>query len=82
MESLYLLIPLTLLILVIIVAVLFWAIRNGQFDDMEGPAHSILMDDDTDRELQQQAVSKKLDIGQNSSDEHRVISDQDKLTKS
>lgn len=23
-----------------------WAIRSGQFDDMEGPAQRILMDDD------------------------------------
>jgi cbb3-type cytochrome oxidase maturation protein len=23
-----------------------WAIRSGQYDDMEGPAHRILMDDD------------------------------------
>ena len=26
--------------------VLWWAARSGQFDDMEGPAHAILMDDD------------------------------------
>jgi cbb3-type cytochrome oxidase maturation protein len=25
---------------------IFWAIRSGQFDDMEGPAQRILMDDD------------------------------------
>jgi cbb3-type cytochrome oxidase maturation protein len=25
---------------------IFWAIRNGQFDDMEGPAQRILMDED------------------------------------
>lgn len=25
---------------------IFWAIRNGQFEDMEGPAQRILMDDD------------------------------------
>ena len=25
---------------------MFWAIRNGQFDDMEGPAVRILMDED------------------------------------
>ncbi|MDR2220752.1 MAG: cbb3-type cytochrome oxidase assembly protein CcoS [Methylobacillus sp.] len=24
----------------------FWAIRSGQFDDLEGPAQRILMDDD------------------------------------
>ena len=25
---------------------IFWAIRSGQFEDMEGPAQRILMDDD------------------------------------
>ncbi len=27
-------------------AVFWWALRRGQFDDLEGPAHRILMDDD------------------------------------
>lgn len=46
MEVIYLLIPIALLLVAVIVAVFFWAIRSGQFDDMEGPAHRILMDDD------------------------------------
>ena len=28
------------------VRVFFWVVRNGQFEDMEGPAYRILMDDD------------------------------------
>jgi nitrogen fixation-related uncharacterized protein len=24
----------------------FWSVKNGQYDDLEGPAHRILMDDD------------------------------------
>jgi cbb3-type cytochrome oxidase maturation protein len=28
------------------VAAFFWAVRNGQFDDLESPAWRILMDDD------------------------------------
>ncbi|WP_338072771.1 cbb3-type cytochrome oxidase assembly protein CcoS [Vreelandella utahensis] len=28
---------------------LIWAVRNDQFDDLEGPAHQILFDDDEDR---------------------------------
>lgn len=46
MESLYLLIPLSILILAGIVWILMWAVRSGQFDDLEGPAHRILQDDD------------------------------------
>lgn len=46
MEVLYLLIPLSLVLVGVIIWIFLWAIRSGQFDDMEGPAHRILMDDD------------------------------------
>jgi len=46
MEIIYLLIPVALLIVVIVAVLFFWSIRSGQFDDLEGPAHRILMDDD------------------------------------
>ncbi len=46
MEILYLLIPLGVLVMIIALFGLIWAIRSGQFDDMEGPAHRIIMDDD------------------------------------
>lgn len=46
MEILYLLIPLAVIFLVIAVGFFLWTIRSGQYDDMEGPAYRILMDDD------------------------------------
>jgi cbb3-type cytochrome oxidase maturation protein len=46
MDILYLLIPLSVLIVLLIGAIFFWAVGSGQFDDLEGPAHRILMDDD------------------------------------
>ncbi|MCD8521375.1 MAG: cbb3-type cytochrome oxidase assembly protein CcoS [Saccharospirillaceae bacterium] len=46
MDLLYALVPLSLLLLGIAIAVFFWAVRNGQFDDMDSPAHRILFDDD------------------------------------
>ena len=46
MDILILLIPLSLILVGVIAWVLLWAGRNGQFDDLEGPAHSVLMDDD------------------------------------
>ena len=46
MEVLYLLIPVSLVFVGLIAWVFLWAVRSGQFDDMEGPAHQILMDDD------------------------------------
>ncbi len=46
MNIIYLLIPLSLILVALIVWVFMWAIRSGQFDDLEGPAHQILMDRD------------------------------------
>lgn len=49
MNVLYLLIPVSLILLVVAVAVFFWAVRNGQFDDLDTPAYRILMDTDERR---------------------------------
>lgn len=46
MEILYILIPISLIFVVVIAAGLLWAVKSDQFEDMEGPAHRILMDDD------------------------------------
>lgn len=40
------LLGLTVVFLIIIGLGIFWAIKSGQFDDLEGPAQRILMDDD------------------------------------
>lgn len=46
MEILYLLIPLSVVLVFLIGGVFWWAARSGQFDDLEGPAYRILMDDE------------------------------------
>lgn len=48
MDILYLLIPLSLVLVFLIGGVFWWALRSGQFDDLEGPAYRILMDDEDD----------------------------------
>ena len=46
MEIIYLLLPLALVLVALIVWLFLWAVKSDQFEDMEGPAHRILMDDD------------------------------------
>lgn len=46
METLYLLIPLSVVLVFLIGIAFWWSVRSGQFDDMEGPAYRMLMDDD------------------------------------
>ncbi|MDR0777783.1 MAG: cbb3-type cytochrome oxidase assembly protein CcoS [Azonexus sp.] len=47
MESVYLLIPISVLLVFGIAGAFWWSVRSGQFDDLEGPAFRVLMDDDT-----------------------------------
>jgi cbb3-type cytochrome oxidase maturation protein len=47
LNILFLLIPLGLVLLALGVAAFFWATRSGQFDDLESPAWSVVMDDDS-----------------------------------
>ena len=46
MDIIYVLIPLSILLISIAVLVFFWAVKGGQFDDLDSPAHRILFDDD------------------------------------
>ncbi|HID83019.1 MAG TPA: cbb3-type cytochrome oxidase assembly protein CcoS [Chromatiales bacterium] len=46
MEILYLLVPLAVLFVFIAVAAFIFSVRSGQYEDLEGPGHRILMDDD------------------------------------
>ena len=46
MESVYLLIPVSVILVFLIAGVFWWSVRSGQFDDLEGPGFRVLMDDD------------------------------------
>lgn len=46
MDSLFLLLPVSLLLVLFIGVALWWAIFSGQFDDTQDAATSILEDDD------------------------------------
>ncbi len=50
MEVIYGLLPGMLLLGLVGVAVFFWAVRSGQYDDMDGAANRVLMDDDDEEE--------------------------------
>jgi len=46
-DILYLLIPISIIFVVIIALVFVWSVKSGQYEDMEGPAYKILMDNDS-----------------------------------
>jgi len=46
MSMLYVLIPLAVVLLAFAIWALLWAIKNGQFDDLESHGWSVVLDDD------------------------------------
>jgi cbb3-type cytochrome oxidase maturation protein len=46
MTILFALIPLAVLLLAVAIWAFFWAVRTGQFDDLDSPPLTILLDDD------------------------------------
>lgn len=50
MDLLYAIVPFSMILLTLAIIGFFWAIRSGQFDDMDSPAHRILFDDDDEPE--------------------------------
>lgn len=61
MESVYLLIPISVILVFVIAWIFWWSVRSGQFDDLEGPGFRILMEDDkpkTNDEVERDNVEK------------------------
>ncbi len=69
MEVIYGLLPGMLLLGIIGVAVFFWAVRNGQYDDMDGAANRVLMDDD-EMDPSSSESTDQIDVDDESNQKH------------
>lgn len=63
MEIIYVLIPLSIVLLVVAIVLFIWAVNSGQFDDMDTPAWRILVDDE-------RVDVKRTDEAQTDDDQH------------
>lgn len=62
MKIVMILVPLMLVLVALGVVLFSWAVKNGQYDDLDGPAHRILYDDDKDMipdDARQETASRK-----------------------
>jgi cbb3-type cytochrome oxidase maturation protein len=75
MEILYLLIPLAVGLMAIAIAFFLWTVRTGQYDDLEGPAHRILMDDDDPMIPVNARANKKVEKPAKTSDAGKAADD-------
>lgn len=68
MESLYFLVPFALIFIAIAVKILFWAINNGQYDNLDTEAHRILFDEQKAQPDSSSADKKDVTETHNESD--------------
>ncbi len=54
MNIIYVLIPLSVILMVIAIYFFFWAVKNDQFDDLDTPALDILDEDEAPRQSQKE----------------------------
>lgn len=59
MTVLVYLIPIALVLGLAGLAAFLWALRSGQFDDLDGAAHRILFDDEADRDRRDDPDSRR-----------------------
>ncbi|WP_250148284.1 cbb3-type cytochrome oxidase assembly protein CcoS [Halomonas jincaotanensis] len=84
MSILYLLIPLSLILLGLAVWAFFWAVKHDQFDDLEGPAYRILFDEDENDlppEARQRRQQPDSDDAEDTQDTSRASTDTASLGK-
>ena len=74
MSPLFILLPLTLVGMVVAGYAFIWAVRSDQFDDMEGPAHQILFDEDI-RPLE----DEKQNVANEAADSDKKVSEKETL---
>lgn len=58
MESLYILIPIAIVLVCVAVAIFLWAVKSEQFEDLERQGHNILFEDDEQPKSQLRAEKK------------------------
>lgn len=49
MSIMVMLIPVALFMAVVGLCAFFWSLRSGQYEDLDGAAHRVLLDDDEDK---------------------------------
>lgn len=59
MEYLHIMVPVAVLIVIVIIGLLFWAVRTGQFDDLERQGYNILLDDETPKKKPNTTTKKQ-----------------------
>lgn len=58
MESIYILIPIAIVLVCVAVGIFLWAVKSEQFEDLERQGHNILFDEDVEQKKDTKKDSK------------------------
>lgn len=61
MEILHLMVPIAVILVIIAIALFFWAVRTGQFDDLERQGFNILLDEEQKKPMKHAEKSEDED---------------------
>lgn len=64
MDIIYKLIPSMIIIGLICVGILIWAVKRGQYDDLEGDGQRLLLDEDEEK-LKGSTGEQRKEVGKN-----------------
>jgi len=62
MDIIYILIPIGIVFLIGAIGAFIWAIKSGQYDDLDSPAHRILFDDESLKQVKSEKQSHHTHI--------------------
>lgn len=65
MDIIYKLIPSMIVIGLICVGILIWAVKKGQYDDLEGDGQRLLLDEDEEKVKGSTGGEKRKQVGKN-----------------
>jgi len=69
MDAIYLLIPITVILLIVAVAIFFWAVNSDQYSDLDKEAHRILFDKECAKKQSKIDENENLDVEKKSDDD-------------
>jgi len=58
-------VPIAIILVVIAIVIFFWAVRSGQFDDLERQGYNILLDDDQPKRKKSTRQQSQTDADKN-----------------
>lgn len=77
MESLYILIPIAIVLVCVAVAIFLWAVKSEQFEDLERQGHNVLFEDEQETHSSTINTSSQLSHHKLKSDGAKQAQDED-----